>query len=268
MSGIVELHSAQLDRVILAGLWPGQHDGLVATQAGRFVDWMRIDPPVLKIGFGTRHKEGLSQMQGMESVEVDIAPIHDIETAGLEGDPVENVHIVELAIGDMDEGRNVAPQVEQRMEFDRALAFAKAGPGKERQAQIDGGRIERIDRMRQFQAEAVLGIEFARCLDQAESEILIDAPVAVLVGVGQRALGNAAANAQVVELGGMRAKTGLDVAQAFAVGQLREGHAQELVEVRESERRIASGVLGHAAPEGVQRQMIHQLGKHQLSRMH
>ena len=96
--GIVELHAAQLDRVILAGSYPGQHDGLVATQAGRFVDRLRINPPVLKIGFGARNKEGLSQMQGMEPGEVDIASIHDIEAAGLEGNPVENVHIVELAV--------------------------------------------------------------------------------------------------------------------------------------------------------------------------
>lgn len=119
---------------------------------------------------------------------------------------------MELAVGDMNESRDIAPQIERRMEFDRAFVFAKARPGKERQAQIDGGRVERIDRMRQFQAEAVLGVELARCLDQAEGEILIDAPVAVLVGVRQRALGNAAANAQMVELGGMRAQTGLDVA--------------------------------------------------------
>lgn len=168
----------------------------------------------------------------------------------------------------MNEGRNIAPQIEQRMEFDRTLAFAKARPWKERQAQIDSGRIERIDRMRQFQAEAVLGVELARGLDQAEGEVLIDAPVAVLVGIRQRALGDAAANAQMVELGGMRAQTGLDIAQAFPVGQLCKGHAQKLVEVRESERRIAPRVLGYAAPEGVQRQVIHQLGKHQLSRMH
>lgn len=57
------------------------------------------------------------------------------------------------------------------MEFDRALVLAKARPGEERQAQIDGGRVEGIDRMRQFQTEAVLGVELAGCLDQAEGKI-------------------------------------------------------------------------------------------------
>ena len=73
--GIVELHPAQLDRVTLTGPCPSQHDGLVATQTGRFVDGMRIDPPILKVGFGARNKESLSQMQGMEPGEIDVAPI-------------------------------------------------------------------------------------------------------------------------------------------------------------------------------------------------
>src|SRR5574337_2072709 len=113
-------------------------------------------------------------MQGMEPGEVDIAAVHDVAAAGLEGDPVEHVHIVAFAVRDMNEGRNSAPQIEQRMELDRALAYAKARPGEERQTQIDGGRIERIDRMRQFQAEAVLGGALARRMDQAEGDIRID----------------------------------------------------------------------------------------------
>jgi hypothetical protein len=72
----------------------------------------------------------------------------------------------------------------------------------------------------------------------------------------------------MVELGGMRPQAGLDVAQAFPVGQLGEGHAQELVEMRKSERRITPWVLGHTTPESMQWQVIHQLGKHQLSSMH
>ena len=168
----------------------------------------------------------------------------------------------------MNEGRDIAPQIEERMELDCALVFAKSRPGEERQAQIDSGRVECIDRMRQFQAEAVFGIEFARFLNQAEGEILIDAPVATLVGIRQCALGNAAANAQMVELGGMGAQTSLDVAQAFPVGQLREGHAQKLIEMRKSERRITPRVLVHATPKSVQWQMIHELSEYQLSRMH
>jgi hypothetical protein len=48
------------------------------------------------------------------------------------------------------------------MELDCGLSFSEACPGKQRQAQIDGGGIERIDGLLQFHAEAVLGIEPTR----------------------------------------------------------------------------------------------------------
>ena len=42
-----------------------------------------------------------------------------------------------------------------------------------------------------------------------------------------------AANPQVIELGLLRAQARFDVAQALAISQLREGHAEKLVEARE-----------------------------------
>ena len=46
------------------------------------------------------------------------------------------------------------------------------------------------------------------------------------LAVGQGGAGDAPADAHVVELGVLGAQAGLDVAQALAIGQLREGHAQ------------------------------------------
>lgn len=104
-------------------------------------------------------------------------------------------------------------------------------PRKQCQAQVDVGRVERINRVHQFQAEAVVGIELACHLDQAKGEILVNTPVAVVVGIRQCASGNAAPYAQMVEFGGMYPQAGLYVAQAFPIGQLGEGHVQELVEM-------------------------------------
>jgi len=69
---------------------------------------------------------------------------------------------------------------------------------------------------------------------QVHREIHVDAAVALLVGIGQRTLGDVASYAQVVELGLMGAQTGFDVAQTFAVSQLCESHAQKLIEMRKS----------------------------------
>jgi hypothetical protein len=49
------------------------------------------------------------------------------------------------------------------------------------------------------------------------------------VGVSQRRARHLAPESQVVQLALHRAQTGLDVAQTFPIGQLREGHGQILI---------------------------------------
>src|SRR5690349_2964346 len=114
--------------------------------------------------------------------------------------------------------RNIAAQVEQSMQFDGPFAFAKVGPGKKREAQIDSRRIERVNRLLQSPAELVVPIKRSRLSDQQVSEVGINAPIAHRVGVGQRVARDASANAHVIELGLIGPQTSFDVAQAFAIG--------------------------------------------------
>ena len=44
-------------------------------------------------------------MHGMESAEIDVAPIHDVDGTGLRLQQVEDMHIGHLAIGDVDEAK-------------------------------------------------------------------------------------------------------------------------------------------------------------------
>ena len=76
--------------------------------------------------------------------------------------------------------------------------------------------------------------------DQHLREVGVDAPVARLVGVGQRRARHLAAETHVVELAAHRTQARFDVAQALAIGQLREGHRQILIPAGEaSQPRIA-----------------------------
>ncbi len=51
----------------------------------------------------------------------------------------------------------------------------------------------------------------------------------------------------------------LDVAQRLAVGQLGEGHGEELVQTREVLDLVFAVVLGHTAAKCAQRQIEHEL---------
>ena len=102
---------------------------------------------------------------------------------------------------------------------------------KDAQAEVDGCGIERIRGLLQLRGKAVVDIEISGDLNETEREILVDSPVSRFVGIGQCALGDIASDAQVIEFCLVGAQTGFDVAQALAVSQLREGQAEELIEM-------------------------------------
>ena len=99
-------------------------------------------------------------------------------------------------------------------------------------------------------------------------EVGVDAPVVALVGVGQRGARHPAAEAHVVELAAHRPQARLDVAQALAVSQLREGHRQILVPARETSPVRVAAIAGDALLKLVGGQVIHELGENSLADIH
>src|SRR5574337_201018 len=109
-----------------------------------------------------------------------------------------------------------------------AARMHRSRPWEDRQAQLDRGGIKRIGGMCQLDIKGLVDIEATCRDDQTLREFGVDAPVALLVGIGQRAACDMPTNPQVIKLGLMRAQTDLDIAQTFTSRELSEGHAQEL----------------------------------------
>lgn len=120
------------------------------------------------------------------------------------------------------------------MRFDGGFCFSKSRPREEGQTKIDCGGIEGVGRRVQFDSKTVVGVQRLSGANQRLSEIGPDAPIAVLVGVGERASRNRAAKPHVVELGLMGAKTAFDIAQTLPIRQLGKGHAEELIHARKT----------------------------------
>lgn len=107
--------------------------------------------------------------------------------------------------------------------------------------------------------------ETASLMEAVETrEIGIDASVARGIRMGQGIACNAATDAEMIELGALRAKTCFDVAQAFTIGQLRESHAQVLIEAREAFDLVLALVASNALPESGERQMLHDLSENEF----
>jgi len=66
----------------------------------------------------------------VEPKKIQIAPIHNVDGAGLHNQIVQNVHVVDCAFGYDHYGRNVAAQTQKCMKLYRPLALPEFRPGK------------------------------------------------------------------------------------------------------------------------------------------
>jgi len=154
------------------------------------------------------------------------------------------------------------------VEFDGGFSSAEFRPRGEIEAKIDGGGIEGVDGLLQIDGEAGVSIEFAGVSDENVCKVGIDSPVAFLVGLGQGVACDGAAKAQVVKLGFDGVQTGFDVAETVSSGELRKGHAEELIVARELPDAIIPLVNANAAVEIAFGQGVHELREEILPGVH
>ena len=267
-SRILETDAAKMFREMLSGIKPVERNGLVADKTGSAIDRCRVEATGVEIGLGAGDEEGASLMQGMQTLEVEIATVHDVEGAGFWDEQVERVDIVHFAVGDMDKAGNAAAQVEQSVQLDGCLGGAKRCPREHRQAQVDGGGVERVNSIGQVHCQRIAGIEAAGVDNQSLRQLGIDAPVAPFVGIGQGGAADRLAKSGVIQLGRLCRQTHLDVAQTLSVGQLRKGHAAELVGTGKRANPVIAPVALDNAMEGFPWQKLHDLGEQGLANIH
>src|SRR5665213_1508931 len=252
--GIAIADATQVGGVMLGGIEAVESDGLVAHEPHVAIHRRRVHAPCIEVSLGARYEEAARLIQRVEPLKVQVPPIHDVEGAGFDKQQVQHVDVVHLAVGDVDEGRDRPPQVEQRVQLHRRFGGAKRRPREHRQAQIDSRRIEGIYGIGQFYAEVLVDVERASLGDQPLSQLEVNAPVARLVSIGQRRASDRRADAHVVKRAGLSRQTHFDIAQALAVGQLREGHDAKLLGATEAARPVIATVPIDDAMEGLPRQ--------------
>ena len=150
--GVFELDATQRRVEVLTGVEAGEHDGLIANQARASIDRMRVTPLGFEVGFGAGDKEAFRLVQPIKPFEVDVSSVHNVESAGLGQQQIQNVDVVQFAIADVEKRRDVAAQVQKRVQLDGRLGRAKRSPSKCRQAQVDGAGIQSIGRV--FEVES------------------------------------------------------------------------------------------------------------------
>jgi len=74
-----------------------------------------------------------------------------------------------------------------------------------------------------------VGVKDSGLADQDMGEVGIDAPVADLIGMSQSIARYVSSKAHVIKFLLIASKAGLDVSEAFPIGELGETHTKELI---------------------------------------
>jgi hypothetical protein len=82
---------------------------LVAEQPRAAIDWPRVHALEFEIGFGAGGEEAGGLMEAVEPLEVEVAAVHDVEGAGLGNQYIEDIDVVQFAVGNVDK-TGIAPR--------------------------------------------------------------------------------------------------------------------------------------------------------------
>ncbi|MEY3740509.1 MAG: hypothetical protein RLZZ192_1185, partial [Pseudomonadota bacterium] len=247
---------------------PVQCNGLIADDDARPVHLGRVHAPGVHVAFGASHKEGAGLMHLKQASKVDIAPVHDVERARLQDQDIEHIDLVHRAVADVDEGWNRAPEVEQGVQLDGRLDFAKRRPLEQAQAQVDGDGVLGVDRVLEIESQVLVQIKLAITSDQNCGQVGPYAPVARLVGIGQGGAVNAVAKSHGVKLARVGSKSHFDVSQALAPSQLCKSHDAKLLGASQAPHSRIAAISRHDARKVCPWNKLHDLREQGLADIH
>jgi len=151
-----------------------EDDNLIALDSGGFVDGLGVEAFSAEVCFCPSDKECRCPVDLVEAGKIDIAAIHDVNGPQLDDHLVEDIDIVDFSRGDDHHGRNVSMQIQEGMEFDCPFAFPELGPREKGQTEVDGGRIQGINRLIQLDAEQIGGVKLSGFRNKDSSEVGIN----------------------------------------------------------------------------------------------
>ena len=128
--------------------------------------------------------------------------------------------------------------------------------------------VQRVDSVLQVKPEIFTGVQLPRLDNQCLRQGRVDTPVSRLVGIGQRRAPDRLTKAHVIEFRRLRGQAGLNVAQAFTVGQLGEGHRTVLLRAGQRSHTVIATIPPNQPGKGRPGNELHQLREQALAGIH
>src|SRR3972149_4983886 len=99
--------------------------------------------------------------------------------------------------------------------------------------------------------------------DQYLSKVGVNPPIALPIGIGKRIASDHAAESSVIQFWPQGPQAGCDVAETFAVSQLRECHAEKLIAAGKIVDAIIASVAFDTLGKFVPGEKVHQLSENE-----
>ena len=261
-------NAPQVLGIVIGSVIPVQAYQLIADNARTAIDRSRVDSAGIEVAFGAGHEKSGCLMQLVESDKIQITPVHHVKRACFDGQNIQDIDFVQLAIADVNKGGDSPSQIQEGMQFDSPLGGSKLRPRKQVQTQIDGCGIQSVNRVLQIVNKVVLTVELASPANQYCSQVGPNSPIAPLVGVGQSRALDGIAKAHAVELALIGQETNFDISQRLAPRELSKGHRPKLLGTRQAPGTGIAAIARHNPPKARPRNKRHGLCKDGLSDMH
>ena len=203
-----------------------------------------------------------------QASKVDVAAVHHIECPWLQDQYMHQIDLEHIAIADVNEDRNRAPEVQQCVQLDGYLDFGKRRLLKQAKAQIDGSGVLGVNRILEIESQVLVQIELESALKQNCSQVGPNSPVARLVGKGQGEKVNAVAKSHGVQLARVGSKSHFDVSQTRSPSQLGKSHGSKLLRVSQTAHTLIATLARHDSVKACLCNELHDLSTQGLAVIH
>ena len=265
--GIKETDTPEFFRIGSLAFVSAQPDGLVAAHTAGLVDWARLTEVESRIAFRPNDEVGVSAFDSKESSEVEVSSIKDIDTPSLNEHPIHEVDVMHRTVCDLYKDWDRASQVDLSMELYRGFGLTEMSPRKHRQAQINGGSIDRINHLVNIQPVGVLAVKASGLADENLRECFVNTPVPVLVSISQISPRDVTTDAHGVEMR-TPSQASFNVTKTLSESDLSKSHRKKLIPGGHTLARSRHRVKLNAASQLLGTQYIHYLGKYESSCVH
>ena len=182
-------------------------------------------------------------MKLMQTGEVNISFIHDIETSLFITQLIQHVYVMYFSIGYQYDCRYGSLYIIQGMKFDASFVFPKFRPPKNIQTKVYGGGIKGINITVNFHLEVIFVVAITGFRNQGISKFFVDTIISIPVCFPQIGTANCCTESQVIVLALVCLKAEHKLTHTISGGQLSENHAQHLIPTGECSDFLIPGIL-------------------------